>query len=409
MGVSFFLARRYLFSKKSKNAINYISGVSVVLVAVVSMSLVVAMSVFNGLSDMVTTLFNAFDPHVKITHTSGRTFDKNEVIPTLQTHPNIAAFSACLEDDALFVYSAKQLVGKLKGVDNQFAAVIAMDTLIDVGDFVLYEDEVDFVAMGYGVAQELGAGINYTEILQIFAPKRTKTASSINPMDDFTKVLCYPRSIFSVQMDIDNRYVISSLSLAQRVFSYDSTQVSSIEIRCANENDIDATAADLQKTLGNHFVVKTQKEQHEFLYKITQSEKLITFLIISLILIIASFSIVGALTMLIIDKKQDIRILKSMGASKSLVRQIFVFEGWLISITGAVIGIFVGAVLSYLQQEFGFLQHGGGDSFIVASFPVRLAVSDIFYVLAMVLGVGFLAAYLPVYSIIKKHTDHELS
>lgn len=407
MSVPFFLARRYLFSKKSKNAINYISGVSVVLVAVVSMSLVVAMSVFNGLSDLVTTLFNSFDPQIQIVHNTGRIFDKNKVIPIVQTHDNVSAFSAILEDDALFTYSEKQLVGRLKGVDNQFTNIIRMDTLINAGDFVLYEDEVDFVSMGYGIAHELGAGLTYTEILQIFAPKRTKTSSSINPMDDFTKVLCYPRSVFSVQMDIDSRYVISSLSMAQRLFSYDSTQVSSIAVRCADENKIDATAASIQRALGSDFTVKTQEEQHEFLYKITQSEKLITFLIISLILVIASFSIVGALTMLIIDKKQDINILKSMGASKSLIRKIFVFEGWLISITGAGIGIILGSALSLAQQHFGILETGG--NFAVEAYPVRLAVRDIFYVLAMVLSVGFLAAYLPVYSIIKKHTNNELS
>jgi len=408
MKLPFFLARRYLFSKKSKNAINYISGVSVVLVAVVSMALVVAMSIFNGLSDVVTAMFNSFDPHIKITHSSGRIFNQNEVTPVLQNNTNITAFSATLEDDALFSYSDRQLVGRLKGVDSQFGNVVEIDTLITAGDFVLYDDEIDFVSMGYGVTYELGASLNYTEVLQIFAPKRTKTASSVNPMDDFTKVLSYPRSVFEVQMDIDNRYVISSLALAQRLFSYDSTQVSGIEIRCADEQKIDATAAELQKNLGSDFRIKTQDEQHEFLHKITQSEKLMTFLIISLILIIAMFSIVGALTMLIIDKKHDIRILKSMGASKPLVRKIFIFEGWLISIVGAVIGIFLGAAVSYAQQEFGLLQTGG-DSFVVNAFPVRLAAADIFYVLAMVLGVGFLAAYLPVYSITKKHTDNELS
>ncbi|MDR1761076.1 MAG: ABC transporter permease, partial [Bacteroidales bacterium] len=247
MGVSFFLARRYLFSKKSKNAINYISGVSVVLVAVVSMALIIAMSVFNGLTGLVTSLFNSFDPHIKITHNSGRVFDKNEVIATIQAHDNITAFSACLEDDALFVYSDKQLVGRLKGVDGQFSKVSDIDSLIIAGDFVLEEDEVDFVSMGHGVAQELGAGLNYTEILQIFAPKRTKTGSSINPMDDFSKVLCYPRSIFSVQMDIDNRYVLSSLACAQKLFSYDSAQVSSIEICCREEEKIAATAKAIQK------------------------------------------------------------------------------------------------------------------------------------------------------------------
>lgn len=407
MNVSFFLARRYLFSKKSRNAINYISGVSVVLVAVVSLALIVTMSVFNGLSDLVSSLFNAFDPQIQITHNSGRIFDKNEVIPTLQTHNNVAAFSSILEDDALFAYSEQQLVGKLKGVDNQFNNVIRLDTLIVAGDFVLLEDEVDFVSLGYGIAQELGAGLAYTEILQIFAPKRTKKTSSINPMDDFTKILCYPRSIFSVQMDIDKRYVISSLEMAQRVFSYDSTQISSIAIRCTNEKDIAKTANELQQILGDNFTVKTQEEQHEFLHKITQSEKLITFFIISLILIIASFSIAGAITMLIIDKKKDILILQSMGASRTLIRKIFVFEGWLISIVGAVIGIILGSALSLMQQHFGFLETGG--AFLSETYPVRLAVLDIFYVLAMVLSIGFLAAYLPVYSIIKKHTKHELS
>ncbi|MDR2962819.1 MAG: FtsX-like permease family protein [Bacteroidales bacterium] len=405
MSVSFFLARRYLFSKKSKNAINYISGVSVVLVAIVSMSLIIAMSVFNGLTDLVTSLFNSFDPHIKITHSSGRTFNQYEITPLLREQTNIAAFSATLEDDALFVYVTRQVVGRLKGVDSAFASVIAMDSLLFAGDFVLEEDEYDvvfnYVSVGRGVAQELGITLTSSEILQSFAPKRGKPTASLNPMDDFTKVLAYPRSMFSVQMDIDNRYVLSSLAMAQHLFSYDSTQVSSVEIRCANEKKINETAEDLRKVLPQDFVVKTQEEQHEFLYNITQSEKLITFFIISLILIIASFSIVGALTMLIIDKKQDIRILKSMGASQSLIRRIFIFEGWLISVVGAGIGIALGVILCLVQQYFGLLQTGG--NFIVDAYPVRLALVDIFYVLAMVLGVGFLAAYLPVYSIIKKH------
>ncbi len=401
MRFSWFIARRYLFSKKSKNAINYITAVSVTLVAIVSMSLIIAMSVFNGLTGFITSLFNQFDPEIRITHTTGRVFLPDSTFFVVKELPSVASYSEVLEDDVLLSYSEKQLVGKIKGVSSNYSETCNMDSILIKGDFDIFDPKYNFVAVGYGIAHSLSIGLNFRDALHIYAPKRTKTVS-FSPKDDYVKKYAYPKGIFSVQQDIDNSYVLSSIDFARDLFDY-TNEVSSIEIMLAKGKNVDDVKKQIEEIVGKDFKVKDRKEQHEFLYKITQSEKFITFLIVSLILIIASFSIVGALTMLIIDKQKDIAILKSMGASKKLTQKIFVMEGWLISILGAFIGVSIGVVLSLIQETFGIIKIGSGTSFVVEAYPVVLQVPDVFYVLGMVLTVGFVAAYYPVKFVSKKY------
>lgn len=403
MNISLFIARRYLFSKKNKNAINYITTVSVILVAFVTMALIIAMSVFNGLTILITSMFSSFDPEIKVQSAYGRVFSADSVIQIIREIPEVAYITPVLEEDVLFVYAQKQLVGKLKGVGEQYAKTCPVDSMILSGEFVLQQNGIEYICVGQGVAQSLSVGLQFRDVMHMYAPYRDKS-SSINPMEDFNKEYAYARSIFSVQMDIDNMYVLSSLQLAQRLLEYSNNQISAIELKCAKNADYKKVANALQQKLGDSYRVRDREKQHEFLYKITQSEKLITFLLVTLILIIASFSIVGALTMLIIDKKRDIAILASMGAQRTLLQRIFVIEGWLISISGAVIGIVVGVCVILLQQHFGLLKlHGNSSSFIVEAYPVLLQLPDILYVVSMVLGVGFLAAYIPVRFIFKKH------
>lgn len=403
MGISLFIARRYLFSKKSKNAINYITGISVILVAFVTMALIIAMSVFNGLTILVTSLFNTFDPDIKITSATGKVFNETFVTQMLSQEKDVVSYTSVIEDDVLFAYSDKQLVGKIKGVDSAYSATCTIDSMMIAGEFKLQQNDIEFIAVGQGVARSLEVGLQYKDVMQIYAPDRTKKQSSLNPMEDFNKEYAYPRGVFSVQVDIDNSYVISSISLARRILKYGKHDVSAIEVLCNKNTDSKEFASYLHKKLGNEFVVRDREQQHEFLYKITRSEKLITFLIVSLILLIASFSIVGALTMLIIDKKRDIRILTGMGASSLLIKRIFVFEGWMISFAGAIIGIILGLGLSYAQQYFGLLKLGSSDSFLVEAYPVHVQLMDVVYIFAMVCGIGFLTAYIPVNFIIKKH------
>jgi len=403
MGISLFIARRYLFSKKSKNAINYITGVSVVLVAFVTMSLIIAMSVFNGLTILVTSLFNSFDPDIRITSNTGRVFSADSAIVYFQKNPSIYSYTPVLESDVLFVYGEKQLVGRIKGVGNNYTKTCDVDSIMVTGEFVLQQNNVEYVIVGQGVAQSLSVGLQFRDVLQIYAPDRSKK-SSINPMDDFNKEYAYARGVFSVQMDIDDKYVISSLDLTQRLWGYTHNEISSFEVKCNKNADVEKIAKDLQRKFGPNYLVRDREQQHEFLYKITQSEKLITFLLVTLILIIASFSIVGSLTMLIIDKKRDISILCSMGADMKLIRKIFVFEGWMISGFGALIGIVLGVGLSLIQQYFGILKLSADSSnFLVDAYPVQVAYLDILYVLGMVLTVGFITAYIPVRYIFKKH------
>lgn len=403
MNISLFIARRYLFSKKSKNAIHYITTVSVILVAFVTMALIIAMSVFNGLTILITSMFSTFDPEIKVQSVNGRVFSADSVIQCVKQIPDVAYITPVLEEDVLFVYADKQLVGKLKGVGESYTKTCPIDSMIISGEFVLQQNGIEYISVGQGVAHSLSVGLQFRDVMHMYAPDRDK-GSSINPMDDYNKEYAYARSVFSVQMDIDNMYVLASLTLAQRLLEYTNNQVSAIELKCVQNAEYSKVAKLLQKKLGTSYRVRDREQQHEFLYKITQSEKVITFLLVTLILIIASFSIAGALTMLIIDKKRDIAILSSMGGERALLKRVFIFEGWMISIVGAIIGVLVGVGLVLIQQHFGILKlHGESSSFIVEAYPVFLQIPDIFYTVAMVLMVGFLAAYIPVRFIFKKH------
>lgn len=375
--------------------------VSVILITLVTMALTIIMSVFNGLSDVISSMYNAFDPEIKITSQTGRTFSFDSVESKIASNPDVYAYTPILEDDVLFTYGEKQLIGKLKGVGNSFSKTCNVDSIIVAGEFVLEQDGIEYACVGQGVAHKLSVGLMFRDILYIYAPER-KQKNSIIPTDDYNKTAAYARGVFSVQMDIDNEYVLTSLELAQRLWKYTQNEVSSVEIRVVQNANIQHVVKQLQQNLGNDFCVKDRNAQHEFMYKITQGEKFITFLIITLILIIASFSIIGSLTMLIIDKQRDIEILKSLGATSTLTKRIFIFEGWLISIVGAVLGVTLGVVLCVIQEKFGIVQlPGTSDNFIVQAYPVKVIASDIIAVICTVLLVGFFTAYFPVRQISK--------
>lgn len=403
MSVSLFFARRYLFSKKSKNAINYITAVSVILIALVSLALTITMSVFNGLSDVISSMFNMFDPEIKITAKTGRVFSMDSVENKLQQNTDIYAFTPILEDDALFTYGDKQLIGKIKGVGDSYTKTCDVDSIVVAGEFVLEQAGIHYASVGQGVAHKLSVGLMFRDVLHIYAPERSKRASFV-PNDEYNETYAYARSIFSVQMDIDNEYIITSLQLAQELWKYTNNEVSSIEIRVNKNADIQKVTQELQKSLGDDFSVKDREKQHEFMYKVTQGEKFVTFLIITLILIIASFSIIGSLSMLIIDKQRDINILRSMGADSKVIKRIFILEGWLISALGAIIGVILGVVICIIQEQFGIVKlPGASANFIVQAYPVKVLYGDVLAILFVVLLVGFLTAYFPVRRISKTH------
>lgn len=403
MSVSFFFARRYLFSKKSKNAINYITTVSVALIALVSLAMVVTMSVFNGLNSVVNSMFNHFDPEIKITAKTGRVFSFDSVQNKLSQVSDIYAYTPILEDDVLFTYGDKQMIGKLKAVGDSYEKTCSLDSIMVIGEFALEEGGVHYACVGQGVAHKLSVGLMYRDVLHIYAPNRTKK-SSIVPTDEYNQTYAYARGVFSVQLDIDNEYVITSLQLAQELWKYTHNEISSVEIKLQENADVIQVKKQIQRVLGDGFSIKDRDEQHAFMNKISKGEKFVTFLIITLILIIASFSIVGSLTMLIIDKQRDIKILQSLGAESKLIKRIFIIEGWLISIFGSCIGIFIGVAICLLQEKYGIVKlPGTSENFIVQAYPVVVACKDVIAILSTVLLVGFVTAYIPVRRITKTH------
>lgn len=375
--------------------------VSVILIAIVSIALTITMSVFNGLSDVISSMYNTFDPEIKITAKTGRVFSFDTVQPKLKTVSEIEAFTPILEDDVLFTYGEKQLIGKLKGVGSNFSKTCNVDSILVAGEFALQQDGIEYACVGQGVAHKLSVGLMFRDVLHIYAPNRTKKTTII-PTEEYNKTYAYARGVFSVQMDIDNQYVITSLDLAQELWAYTNNEISSIDIKLQPNADVQESVADIQRLLGDGFSVQDREQQHEFMSKITQGEKFITFLIITLILIIASFSIIGSLTMLIIDKQRDINILRSLGADSKTIKRIFVIEGWLISIIGVIIGVAIGIGICFLQEKFGIVKlPGASQNFVVQAYPVRVMLGDVIAILAIVLCIGFITAYYPVRKIAK--------
>jgi ABC-type lipoprotein release transport system permease subunit len=396
LSFSFRISRRYLFSKKSHNAINIISGISASGVAVGTMALVVVLSIFNGFDSLITNMFSNFDPDLKITLTHGKSFnDSTQAFSEIKKLTSVAYFTEVIEENALLRFKEKQMPVTIKGVSNDFEKMTRIDSIMYDGKFQLYDGAFERAVPGVGVASILGLGAHFVDPLYIYAPKRTSTINLLRPETSFNQIGTFVSGIFSVkQLQYDDHYVIVSINLARQLFEYDTHTVSAIELKLSDGVDKQQVQQQIQNILGNQFQVKNRYEQQESFFNIMKIEKWITYLILSFILLIASFNIIGSLSMLIIDKKDDIQTLRNLGANRQMIKRIFLFEGWLISIVGAIGGIVAGTLLSLLQQYFGFLKMGSG--YVVDAYPVVTKVSDILLVFFTVLIMGFLAAYYPV-------------
>ena len=396
LSFSFRIARRYLFSKKSHNAINITSGISAAGVAIGTMALVCVLSVFNGFESLISNMFSSFDPDLKITLTHGKTFDVNsKEFNELRKLKSVAVFTEIIEENALLRFKDKQMPATIKGVDKNFEKMTRIDSIMYDGKFQLFDGAFQRAIPGIGVAGTLGLGAHFIDPLYIYAPKRTSKINLIRPENSFNQVGAFVSGIFSVkQLQYDDHYVLISIDLARDLFEYEKTKVSSVELKLAkgvNQSDIQK---EIQTLIGKKFQVKNRYEQQESFFKIMKIEKWITYLILCFILLIASFNIIGSLSMLIIDKKADIYTLKNLGADNQLIKRIFLFEGWMISGVGAFVGIGLGAVLCLLQQYFGLLKLGTG--YVVDAYPVVTNLLDLLLVFVTVILMGFLAAYYPV-------------
>ena len=390
------IAGRYLFSKKSHNAINVISGISSAGVAVGTIALVVVLSIFNGFELLFSDLFSAFDPDLQISLKQGKQFSiDTPEFEAVKKSEGIAVFTEVVEENALLRYKEKQMPVLVKGVSDDFKQMTRIDSIMFDGEFMLYDGAFERSVVGAGIAATLGLSAYAIDPLYIYAPKRTSKINLLRPDQSFNQSGTFISGIFSVQQnEYDNQYVLVSLDLAQALFEYQANEVSAVELRLLPFADTQKVKNDLQKLLGDEFSVKDRYEQQEAYFKIMQVEKWITYLILSFILLIASFNIIGSLSMLIIDKKEDIITLRNLGADQKLIRQIFLLEGWMISAVGAVVGIIIGTILSFLQEKIGFIKLGPG--FIVENYPVVIQFSDILLVFFTVLVMGFFAAWYPV-------------
>jgi len=404
--LSLYIAKRYLFAKKSRNAINVISSISVAGVTVGTMALIIVLSVFNGLETLVRSIFNTFDPDLKITPVEGKTFIPDTARLTLLSNINgVACYSLCVEENALLRYGDKQYVAAIRGVDGNYAQVTGIDSSMWDGKFILRSIQGrPYAVPGIGVANFLGIRVNFIEPLNIYVPKRSGTAD-LDPEDAFNRNFIFPSGIYQVEQEYDSKYVFIPIDFARELLEYDS-EVTSLEIKFEEGAKEAVVQKEVARLFGKEFTVQNKYEQQEIFYKVMRSERIAIFFILTLILIIASFSIIGSLTMLIIEKERDIEILKSLGGDNQLIRKIFIFEGWLISIFGAVAGIVLGFAVCWIQQKYGLVRLQS-DSLIINAYPVVMKVRDFIIVPATVLLIGFWAAWYPVRFLTRKYLKND--
>lgn len=399
MNFPFYIAKRYLFSKKSHNAINVISAISVCGVALATLALVCTLSVFNGFQDLVATFFTAFDPQLKITAVKGKVFDGQDPrILQIRELPEVELCSESLEDNIMVQYQDKQTMAVLKGVEDNFDRLTPIDSILfGRGELILHDEVVDYAIPGIQLLSTLGASIRFLDPLEIYAPKRGTKVNLANPSTAFsTGQLFSSGLVFAVNQEkYDGSYILTSLRFARDLFQYTS-EVSAINLKLKPEADTDAVKEKIEQILGEDFCVSDRYEQQADTFRIMEIEKLISYLFLTFILVIASFNVIGSLSMLIIDKRDDVNTLRNLGANDNQIVRIFLFEGRMISFIGASLGVVLGLFLCWLQQKYGLIALGSSGTFVVDAYPVSVHLTDVIVIFITVLAVGFLSVWYPV-------------
>ncbi|MDR1743333.1 MAG: ABC transporter permease [Dysgonamonadaceae bacterium] len=405
MNLPFFIARRYLFSKKSHNAINIISIISVCGIAVATMAMVCVLSVFNGFGNIVEKTFGAFDPDLKIAAKKGKVFNwMNDDFQRALTLDGINMVSESLEENALFKYQDRQVPVVVKGVSDDFRLMTDMDALVIDGQFKLREDVVNYTTIGAGLALTLGLRVGFVNPIEIYAPKRNERINLANPVSAFTVGTIQLGGVFSLnQPNYDDQMAIVPIKLAREWFLYNDSTVTSLDVNLRQDVSVKTIKKEIRKIIGDDFWVMDRFEQQAESYRMLQIEKWVTFLILAFILLIAVFNVVGSLSMLIVEKKEDIDSLQNMGAATGLVSRVFLYEGWLIAFFGIMVGLVFGLALCLLQQHFGLLRLSNTPgAYIVDAYPVIVKFTDIVIVLAVVSAVSVLTVLYPVNNLKKK-------
>lgn len=372
-------------------------------VATGTMALVIVLSVFNGFDSVVKSLLNTFDPDIKISAVEGKTFSPDPgITASILALPGVEAISGVLEENVLLLYGDRQHIATIKGVDDSFVAVTGLDSMVYDGEMKLKDQNRAYAVVGRGVAINLGIGLNFINPLFVYTIDRTARINMSQPEESIKRDFVYPSGIFSIEQEFDSRYIICPIEFVRELLSY-RNELTYFEVKLDPAFPGEEVQEQIRTLMGEGFHIKNRQQQNELFYRVMKTEKWAIFLILTFILIIASFNIVGSLTMLIIDKKKDILTLRNMGAGNQLIKRIFLVEGWLISISGSFTGLFLGTLISWIQQRFGIIKLSGTGSFIIDAYPVQIEASDIFLIWVTVLIIGLLAARYPVQQISKKY------
>ena len=408
MSFPFYIARRYLVSKKSHTAINIISGVSVCGIAIATAALICILSVFNGFQDMVADLFTAFDPQLKITPATGKYMDADaDELKKVKAYKDVAVYTEMIEDQALLMLNNRQAMATVMGVDDNFEELTHIDDiLLGDGTFDLGLDMIDYGIPGCTLLQQLGANEKFDTPIDVYAPRQGEEIDLTDPSESFNQQELFSAgTTFMVKQNkYDNNYIITSIKFARSLFEREG-EVTAVALRLNGGTDIDAAKANLKKLLGEDYIVQDRYEQQEDTFRIMNIEKFISYIFLTFILMIACFNIIGSLSMLIIDKKDDAMTLRNLGATDRQIANIFMYEGRMISIVGAVIGLVLGLTLCIIQEKYGLIKFGNSaGAYIINAYPVSIHLTDVLLTFITVIVVGFASVWYPVKSRTKKFT-----
>ena len=406
MNLSLYIAKRYLFSRKSHRVINIISTVAIAGVALATAAMICTMSVFNGFQDVVARQFTAFDPDIKITAAKGKNIlTDSEEIDKVKAKPEIECHSFCIEDKTMVEYNGRQAMVTIKGVDSSFTALTGFEkTLYGNGKLLFDDGENSYGVLGAGLLQKLGCGIYFTDPLKVYIPNRNGKANLTVPARNFKKGELHSSGLVFIlnQPKYDAGYIVTSEDFARRLFRREANEATSMELKIKENCDIGDVQKDIEDILGEGYTVQDRYQQQNDIYRVMQIEKLISYIFLTFILLVACFNIIGSLAMLIIEKRDNMNTLRSLGAEESMIANIFVIEGCIISTIGAVAGIAIGIGLCWIQENFGLISMGTAESFVVESYPVKVILDDVLTVFATVVIVGLVAVWLPVKILTKK-------
>ena len=411
MNFPFYIARRYLFSKKSTNAINVISMISMAGVVVATMALIIVLSVFNGFHDLVATFFTQFDPQLKVVPVEGKDAPSDDpVLTEIRQLPEVDVATESVEEMALAIYEGHQAMVTVKGVDDNFTELTHINEIVyGDGEFQLHAADLEYGTLGIRLAQELGTGARFGNYLHVYAPRREGQLDLSNPQDGFVvDSLISPGVVFATrQGKYDKSYILAPIGFARRLFEQQG-MLTSLELRLKAGSDLEAVKKRMRSIANGRYKVLDRFEQQADTFKIMQIEKFIAYIFLTFILIVACFNIIGSLSMLIIDKREDVVTLRNLGANDRQISSIFLFEGRLIVAIGAIVGVALGLLLCWLQQRFGLVGMGGSSGmFVVNAYPVSVHYQDVLLVFFTVLVVGSVAVWYPVQHFSKRLLNTE--